>query len=197
LLIFKNFLIKISYRKKGHSRSDQMAHVDQDLDHLHTVLRGKVQVLLNKLSEEGIPFLVFEGFRTPQRQNSLYAQGRTTGGNKVTNAEAWESYHQYGLAADFVIYQNNKWSWDTSDGRSRWWDRLDELGKELGLEGLGWEKPHLQLAGLNLSSLKAGKYPPGGDSLWAENLAQIIYSWTGSPAAPPVPDVLPDKPTID
>lgn len=45
------------------------------------------------------------GYRSPVVQDGLYAQGRTKPGAKVTNAQGWESAHQYGLAVDFVPWQ--------------------------------------------------------------------------------------------
>ena len=42
-------------------------------------------------------------FRTPEEQRALYAQGRAVKGKKVTNADQWQSIHNYGLAFDIVI----------------------------------------------------------------------------------------------
>ena len=41
--------------------------------------------------------------RTFAEQDALYAQGRTKGGLKVTNAKGGQSYHNYGLAIDIVL----------------------------------------------------------------------------------------------
>jgi len=41
--------------------------------------------------------------RSCAQQNSLYAQGRTTGGRIVTNAEGCESWHVLGRAADINL----------------------------------------------------------------------------------------------
>jgi peptidoglycan L-alanyl-D-glutamate endopeptidase CwlK len=170
---------------------------DEDLDHLHPIFRGKVRGLVDRFSAEGIPFRPFEGFRSPQRQQYLYEQGRTRPGNRVTNARPWTSYHQYGLATDFVLYENGRWSWDTSGERGGWWRRLHELGREEGLEPLSWELPHLQLPDLNIAGLQAGHYPPDGDVPWAECLEASIHSWSGSPPSPPVPTLLPARPPLE
>ena len=150
---------------------------DNDLTHLHPVFRNKVQTLLDRLSTEQLPFRLFEGFRSPQRQQYLYAQGRTRPGSIVTKARPWSSRHQYGVAADFVLYENGKWSWDTSGEKDRWWTRLHELGREQGLELLSWEKPHVQLANLETSALLAGQYPPDGVESWADCLEAGILPW--------------------
>jgi peptidoglycan L-alanyl-D-glutamate endopeptidase CwlK len=170
---------------------------NRELNHLHPIFREKVNELSQKLSLEGIPFWLFEGFRSPQRQQYLYAQGRTRPGNIVTYAKPWTSYHQYGLATDFVLYENGSWSWDTSGEKARWWERLHELGREQGMEPLSWEKPHLQLPGLDIATLRAGHYPPDGDEAWAENLEASIYSWSDLPPSPPVPDLLPERPALE
>jgi peptidoglycan L-alanyl-D-glutamate endopeptidase CwlK len=133
---------------------------------LHPVFRQKSADLLKELSKEGIPFRLFEGFRSPARQQYLYAQGRTRPGAIVTKARPGESYHQYGLAGDFVLFEGGKWSWDTSGKRAGQWARLREIGKQLGLESLSFELPHLQLAGLRIQDLAAGRYPEGGDATW-------------------------------
>lgn len=41
--------------------------------------------------------------RTNKQQDNFYAQGRTKPGNKVTNAKAGQSYHNYGLAVDICL----------------------------------------------------------------------------------------------
>lgn len=154
-----------------------------DLSLLHPVVRSKVIAIQKALDDEGIPLRVFESFRHPQRQRDLFNQG-----NGVTNADAWESYHQYGLAADFVLFINGNWSWSTAKFEERQaWDRYHEIAREAGLEPLSWEKPHVQLVGTSLAELRNGVYPPGGDDSWADNLAEAISSWTGGDA-PPLPD---------
>ena len=87
---------------------------DSNLTYLHPTFRTKAQAVVDACAQEQLPFRLFEGFRYPQRQQYLYEQGRTRSGNKVTNARPWTSYHQYGLAADFVLYQDGQWSWENA-----------------------------------------------------------------------------------
>ena len=169
---------------------------DSELNHLHPVFLDKVRSLTSRLSEENIPFRLFEGFRSPQRQQYLYEQGRTRPGSIVTKAKPWTSYHQYGLAGDFVLYENGNWSWDTSGNKQQRWDRLHEIGRELGLEPLSWELPHLQFSGLDISLLQSGEYPPGVNLEWAEWMEGTICSWSGQPPSPPVPSILPVRPSL-
>lgn len=174
-----------------------MASRDSDLKKLHPDMRKKVKAVLKKLEDERIPFRLFEGYRTPKRQTWLYAQGRTRSGPRVTKAKAWESLHQYGVAGDFVLFLDGTWSWSTSGPHATWWTRLHEVGVEVGLKALSWEKPHLQMVGVARGDLQAGRYPEGGDASWAENLEDMIVNWSGSPAAPPLPTGIQDRPALD
>jgi peptidoglycan L-alanyl-D-glutamate endopeptidase CwlK len=138
---------------------------DVEINHLHPLCRERVQGVLDACAREGIPFRMFEGYRSPHRQQYLYEQGRTRPGAIVTYAGPWSSIHEYGLAADFVLYENGGWSWDTSGSKEDWWSRLHEIGREYGLEPLSWETSHLQMSRVSLSDLKAGQYPGGDDPI--------------------------------
>lgn len=158
-----------------------------DLDALHPVLREAVVELEDRFLAEGLPFRLFEAFRTPQRQKWLFAQGRS-------RARAWESYHQFGLAVDYVLWVNNAWSWSSTGVYSRYWKRLPQLGGELGLEPLPGEMPHLQVSGLALGDLRGGRYPEGGDDLWRDNLEAAAIGWPGDPAGPALSSLRPQAP---
>ncbi|WP_207425066.1 peptidoglycan-binding protein [Pedobacter sp. SYSU D00535] len=142
--------------------------------HLHPKVRTAVVKVFVQLQSENIPFRIFEAYRYPQRQAQLYAQGRTKPGNIVTYARPWSSYHQYGLAVDFVLFLNGNWSWDTGATTRGWWNRLHQLGIQEGLMRLDFEVPHLQLAGTSSSALKQGMYPPGADKSWTDNMKMAI-----------------------
>lgn len=66
---------------------------------------------LRAVKAAGIPLEVFESFRTFERQEWLYAQGRTREGKIVTKSHAGRSWHNYGAAADLVLFINGQWSW--------------------------------------------------------------------------------------
>jgi peptidoglycan L-alanyl-D-glutamate endopeptidase CwlK len=51
----------------------------------------------------GYDMAILEGYRSPERQNSLAAVGPS-----VTNAKAFQSYHQFGLAADCAFLRDGK-----------------------------------------------------------------------------------------
>jgi peptidoglycan LD-endopeptidase CwlK len=51
----------------------------------------------------GYEMALLEGYRSPARQDMLARMG-----NQVTNAGAWQSWHQYGLAADCAFWRDGK-----------------------------------------------------------------------------------------
>ena len=83
-----------------------------------------------------------------EEQSALYQKGRTDGSKKiVTKARPGESYHNYGLAFDWVPLKR------TAKNADLWvanWDdetafRLGEhVGLSFGLVGISWETGHLQ-----------------------------------------------------
>jgi hypothetical protein len=79
-------------------------------------------------AENGYEVRVTEGYRTPERQEELYAQGRTAPGPRVTNARAGQSHHQSKKAFDVVITKNGK-----EVDKKEVWAQLGALGKAAGL----------------------------------------------------------------
>lgn len=103
----------------------------------------------------GYDIKITGGFRTCEAQNALYAQGRTTGGSIVTNAQCGESLHNYGVAFDICF--------NTATPYKGPWEKVGALGRTLGLEwGGGWtgfvDRPHFQLMlGYTLKDFQEGK----------------------------------------
>lgn len=96
-------------------------------------LQGRAQVRITEVK------------RSPDRQAELYAQGRTKPGKIVTNAPPGSSYHEYGLAADFVLLIDGKEiNWDVAkdydaDGRADWLEVVDEFVKRGWTWGADWD----------------------------------------------------------
>jgi peptidoglycan L-alanyl-D-glutamate endopeptidase CwlK len=66
--------------------------------------RQRLLVVFKIMKERyGYDMALIEGYRSPERQAKLAAKG-----SSVTNAGAWQSYHQYGLAADCAFYRDGK-----------------------------------------------------------------------------------------
>jgi len=53
--------------------------------------------------QHGYDMAILEGYRSPERQNAL-----ALAGSSVTNAKAFQSYHQFGLAADCAFLRDGK-----------------------------------------------------------------------------------------
>lgn len=129
----------------------------------HSVVKKTALDVIKDAYKEGINVQISEGYRSNKRQNELYAQGRTKGGNVVTNAKAGQSWHNYGVAVDFFLTSKDgkKAIWTVNNN----WRRVAEIAKAKGFEwGGDWtsfqDAPHLQMTGgLSLSDLQAGKKP--------------------------------------
>lgn len=147
----------------------------QEVTGLHPIVASKQEQLVSLARKKGIRIIITEGYRSEERQEELYQQGRTTDGQIVTSARGGESYHNYGLAIDFAIrVSDDKVIWDmeydgNGNGKSDWLEIVD-IAKELGFEwGGDWvnfpDYPHLQYDfGYSIAELKRGKRPPGYES---------------------------------
>ena len=131
---------------------------------LHPAIRQEVIDTITKIENESFPstirIRIVQGLRTIEEQNELYAQGRTRPGSIVTNAKGGSSYHNYGLAFDFVIMydkdNNGSYeavSWDVNydfdkDGVKDW----QEVVKAFKTLGYTWggdfksivDSPHIE-----------------------------------------------------
>jgi len=110
---------------------------------LRPIVKKKAEQLVAAFDAIGMPIRIVEGVRSCERQNELYAQGRTKPGNIVTNAKCGESMHQYGIAVDFVFRREG---YDATDEQ---WEILGRAGEALGFKWGGrWngfvDRPHHQ-----------------------------------------------------
>jgi peptidoglycan L-alanyl-D-glutamate endopeptidase CwlK len=190
---------------------------------LHPTFRLRVEELRQRLIRERIPLEIYETVRTPWRQAALYSRGRIDGSGRIaTNAKAWESLHQYGLAVDFVfLLDGGRWVWDADRNKDPglyarlrgWWGRYVDLAHSIGLThatdiGLK-ETPHVQLDGWKIADCKRGLYPPtqaapAGSNEWRAWLGDQIEKWgpygrdehgAFHPGAPPAME-LDDRPVL-
>lgn len=138
--------------------------IDRDPAHLHPLVREAVEKTIGACEKAGHSFRLFEGYRSPERQDQLYALGRTVSGRIVTYARGGASMHQYGLAADVVGYVDGQWTWEMP---AEAWAHLHAFGKTYGLQPLKFEMPHLQWP-WPLAAAQAGHYPDAGDQSWRD-----------------------------
>jgi len=132
------------------------------IEDLQPQVAEQARSLLDAAESEGIDLIITSTLRDFEAQAALYAQGRTSPGKRVTNADAGDSAHNYGLAFDVVPMRNGKPVWGTTADIDRdLWERIGELGESVGLEWAGrWrtfkEYAHFQnLGGLTIDELKA------------------------------------------
>lgn len=133
---------------------------------LHPTVKAKALQLQKIIADKyDLTILYTHGHRSNEQQANLYAQGRTRPGKIVTNAVAGHSYHNYGLALDFVPLINKKVAWSRLD-------LFELVGKEAERLGFKWggnfksikDRPHIELTfGLSIADLLSGKRPPKGD----------------------------------
>lgn len=135
--------------------------VCRDLTKLAPFLVLRLNAALAECHELGYMVAVFEGYRSPERQQWLYDQGRTRDGRIITYAKPYESFHQYGLAVDIVGYQNKKWDWSID------YDKITEVFIRHGFKPLKFEKAHFQIdGGLSASRAKTICKDQGMLALW-------------------------------
>lgn len=100
----------------------------------------------------GLVPVIHEGFRSMERQQALYNQGRTTAGPIVTNAKAGQSLHNYGVAAD-IYWRDPKTGKMVSFDDPRALEAAKALGQMANNKGLLWggspgfgiyDAPHIQ-----------------------------------------------------
>jgi peptidoglycan L-alanyl-D-glutamate endopeptidase CwlK len=80
----------------------------RSFEDLHPLVADKARQLVKLAAADGIEILVTSTLRTFEEQAELFAIGRTKTGNKVTNAKAGESWHNFGLAFDVVSPVNGR-----------------------------------------------------------------------------------------
>jgi len=127
------------------------------LDALEPVTRAAVVAIMADAAEAGTPLILFETYRSAQRQAFLFKQGAT---------ELREvGVHHYGLAADLVRDAGGQPSWEGS------FDFLGELAKKHGMVwGGDWkglvDADHVQrIAVADQDKLFNGSwYPPAEDA---------------------------------
>ncbi len=119
---------------------------------LHPRMRPFARALIEKAAGQGIIIKVTSGTRSFAEQDELFAQGRTKGGEKVTNAKGGFSNHNFGIAIDVTIFKgsDDPEKAKTPVFESPLYKVIGALGTDLGLEwGGNWktivDEPHFQL----------------------------------------------------
>ena len=123
----------------------------------------KARQFMNVKPPAGLTVKLLSGTRTYAEQNALYAQGRTSKGNRVTNARGGSSNHNFGIAWDVGIFQGGLYYTGRNAREEKAYADLSKAVKaaNLGLEwGGDWktivDMPHYQLpTGKTVSAVRA------------------------------------------
>lgn len=121
---------------------------------LHPKIISEIGDILVECEKAGVGIRITSAFRTAKEQNDLYAIGRTLPGKIVTNAKAWQSFHNYGLAVDICLYHKDgsisySLNEDLDQDGILDWMEVVKIFKAHGFEWAGdWitfkETPHFQ-----------------------------------------------------
>ncbi|NHB59156.1 M15 family metallopeptidase [Acinetobacter shaoyimingii] len=89
--------------------ADQKSHafetnlIDRKWDKMHPSYKQRLLMVFKIMKERhGYEMVLLEGYRSPERQTRL------SGNTATTLAKAFQSYHQFGLAADVAFKRNGK-----------------------------------------------------------------------------------------
>jgi peptidoglycan L-alanyl-D-glutamate endopeptidase CwlK len=97
---------------------------------LHPEFSQRLLLAFKIMKEKhGYEMALLEGYRSPARQDLLARMG-----NQVTNARAFQSWHQYGLAADCAFWRDGKLVISEKDPWAmRGYQLYGEVAESLGL----------------------------------------------------------------
>ncbi len=147
-----------------------MATINRDLTALHSAMNSAttkttdwIKTANIALAPRGLKVHILETYRTAQRQEELFAQGRNRKGQIVDRRKVvtftTDSLHEYRLAVDWCPARVSK----TGKVLEVFWDEglYNEVyrkapPKNYGLELLDWERPHLQIVGGYATAKKLG-----------------------------------------
>lgn len=154
------------------------AEICKDVSKLNPVVRKKVEEFLSECTSKGYKVKITETFRTKERQDSLYAKGRTDKSSSiVTNVKYPDSHHCWGIAFD-ICRNDGTGAYNDTDG---WFAKVAKIGKAKGFEwGGDWtspvDKPHFQYNGFgSLSTLKKTYSTPDKFiKTWEEEEVEIV-----------------------
>lgn len=136
--------------------------MDRDINNLAPFFYARLKEALEDCAAQKINLWITEGYRSPKRQNWLYASGRTRDGAILTKARAWQSMHQYGLAVDLCGGTNKKPNWAMP------WATIKKIMERHGLESLApFEQSHFEIrCGHKTDQLYKLAHDEGLEAVW-------------------------------
>lgn len=140
----KTTIVALPKKENGLS-SEFDARTEKNIATLIPEAQKLAREFMRQCLKAGLNIKIICGTRTYAEQDALYAQGRTTKGNIVTNARGGYSWHNFGIAFDVGVFDELGRYY----GNSPVYKRAGQIGKSLGLEwGGDWkfvDEPHFQM----------------------------------------------------
>ncbi len=122
---------------------------------LHPQMIQRYTQIDSLLDANGVFIRLTDGLRTFAQQAADYARGRTTPGNRITDAPPGHSWHQYGMAFDCCVLLNGGVDYDITTPQ---WKKIYALAPTCGLfcginfpAGMKGDDDHFQLQELPMS----------------------------------------------
>ena len=110
------------------------------IDSLLPEVAAAAQRALDNCAKAGFKVTVTQTYRSPKEQEVLYLKGRhgKVGEKIVTNARAWQSYHQFRLAIDIVPSLRGQLIWNPRTNEE--WSIWNGVAAFFKNEGFSWSK---------------------------------------------------------
>lgn len=111
------------------TRYSETTSIDRKWNRMNSRYKQRLLMVFKIMKEQyNYDLVLLEGYRSPERQNALSNDRNTT------HAKAFQSYHQFGLAADVAFKRGNKiviserdpWAWQA-------YQRYGEVAESVGL----------------------------------------------------------------
>jgi LAS superfamily LD-carboxypeptidase LdcB len=142
---------------------------DEELERVHPKFAPMILGVIDLAAQEGYNLTVTRGLASFAEQHALFLKRP-----RVTKADAGQSYHNYGVAADIAFIVNGQISWDDNLYRNvgRWASRI---GLEWGGHWHFVDKPHLQLPNMPAVAVMRAAYDQGGiPNVWGKVVSKFV-----------------------
>lgn len=153
-----------------------MSKTCRDINELTPTAQKACRLFLKKCEEAGLNIFITETYRSQERQNELYAQGRTEPGQIVT----WTLHSRHTSRRAWDIAVNGPILYDVSVI-----ERAGEIGKQLGITWGGYwdtpDKPHFEVT-------EDWKAPEEVEEVTQEQFNQMMETYIADRNKKPVSD---------
>lgn len=155
LLIFMVYFVSsLILKEEDRSYADPLARINS-ADELNDKTKESLALFLRITKDKGLDVLVTETYRTQERQDYLYSQGRTAKGSVVT----WTRNSMHTKRNAFDIAKNVAGhEYDDVD----FFEQCAEIAESIGLEaGYYWENGQQDMPHFQMSTFGKVIYPEG------------------------------------